>query len=236
MDRTERHDLKHDKFVEQTWSLYEWVETHPKPLLGGMIAIVAVVLAAWGISEYMQSRGRASADLLSQGQAALMAPVTTEQPAKPNDPYRPIFANDQQRAKEAAQRLEKAAGSGTRGAMAQYLRGVALLQAGDAKAAVTALQEAENRLDSDPTLGTSVKAAHAEALEASGQADKAAEAWRALSATDSGFPTDVALTGLGRALAKAGKKDEARTALNRVVTEFPQSAAAENAQRVLASL
>ncbi len=237
MDRLDRKQIKHDEFVESTFKVFQWFETHPKPFLIGAAALVVATVAVWGVTRLTASSANSSADLLARGQAALDAPVAVGEAPKPDDPYRPSFASDAERAKKAAARLGEAAdkAGGSAAKVASYLQGIALVEAGDGPAAVKALEAALSKLGSDPTLGGSVKSGLAQAYEMAGQADKAAATWKGL-ATDASFPKDVALTGLGRALEKQGKKDEAKATYRQVVDQFPGSPMASSVKSALERL
>jgi tetratricopeptide (TPR) repeat protein len=236
MDRQVKEQLKHDEFLEGSAKVFHWLERNPKPFLYGAGAVVAAVALGWGVSQYLERRAHNAADMLAQGTAALNAPVVTTEAPRPNDEFRPTFANDAERAKQAAARLEKAAGAGgATGSVALYLRGVALIESGDGAGAVKALEEAQGRLGGDATLGDPVRAALAQAYAAAGQHDKSAEAWRALS-TSGGYPKELALTGLAEALEKAGKTSEARATYEQIVREFGTSPVAAGARAAIARL
>lgn len=237
MDRQERKQIKHDEFVDTTFKVFQYLEDHPKPFLYGAIAIVLAVVGVFAARMLAHSWSESAAQKLSRGQAALEAQVTTSEAPRPNDPYRPVFASAEARAREAATRLEEAAKSGSSaGMIAKYLRGVALLQAGDAAGAVAHLEEAAQALGSDPSVGVAVRAALAEGYSAAGRGDKSIESWKALAGEGSGYPRDLALAGLGRALERAGKRDEAKSTFQQIVDSFPSSAAANTARAALARL
>jgi outer membrane protein assembly factor BamD (BamD/ComL family) len=72
----------------------------------------------------------------------------------------------------------------------------------------------------------------AEAQLAQGKYDPAIATYTELSRdTTSQIPVDSVLIHLGRAYARAGKKEEAIRAFNRIVEEFPQSVYATDARR-----
>ncbi len=233
MDRLDRKQIKHDEFVESTFKVFQWFEAHPKPFLIGAAALVVATVAVWGVTRLTASSANSSADLLARGQAAFDAPVAVGEAPKPDDPYRPTFSSDTERAKKAAARLAEAAdkAGGSAGKVAAYLQGIALVEAGDGPGAVKVLEGAASSLGGDATLGGPVKSGLAHAYELAGQADKAADTWKGLT-TDASYPKDVALTGLGRALEKQGKREDAKAAYKQVVDQFPgspMSAAAKSA-------
>ncbi|MBP7149774.1 MAG: tetratricopeptide repeat protein [Acidobacteria bacterium] len=237
MDRVSRKKIKQDEFVDSTMHVFEWVEQHPKPLLYGAGGIVLAVLAVWGFMTFTARSASRASELLAQGQAALDAPVVANQPAKPADPYAPTFSSANERAQAAAKRLEDAAGRwGTPGHLARYLHGVALLRGGNAAGALTELQQAEDDLGGDPTIGPLVRAATAEALLQAGRTADAVEQWRKLATADSGYPRDLALEGLGRALEKAGNRDEAAKSYRELTDLYPNSPVLADAKRALARL
>lgn len=236
MDRMDRKKIKHDELVDSTMKVFQYLEEHPKPFIYGALALVGVVVAGWSVMAVVRGWSGKAADRLAQGIAALEAPIAAAQPAHPDDPYRPTFSNEKQRGLEAAERFAKAArAGGTTGAVAEYLRGVALLEGGEAGKAVEALEAACGRLKDDVTLGGPCRGMLARAYEQSGATDKAVQAWRDLAAPQADFPRDLALAELGQTLERAGKREEAKVVFKELVDLYPNSPVAAQAKSSLGS-
>ena len=237
MDRQERKKIKQDEFVEQTWNVLAYVEEHPKAFLYGAAALVVAIVAIWSATGIVKRYAAKSSDALLRGQTALEAPVARAA-ARPSDPYARVFSSVQERARVAAQRLAEAEkGHGAPSLVAIYLRGVALLEGGDAAGAAKELETADAKLGNDPTLGSSIKAALAQAYAQSGQAAKAADIWRALVGAPGGYPRELALYGLGQALEGAGRADEAKAAYRQALDAGGEDgAAATSAKAALSRL
>jgi outer membrane protein assembly factor BamD (BamD/ComL family) len=85
---------------------------------------------------------------------------------------------------------------------------------------------------SDSIYGRTARLGQADAQIAQGKYDSAIAIYTELSRdTNSQIPVDSVLMQLGRAYVRAGKKEEAIRAFNRIVDEFPQSLYASDARR-----
>ncbi|MFN7965144.1 MAG: tetratricopeptide repeat protein [Acidobacteriota bacterium] len=236
MDRVERKQLKQDEFVETTRTLVHRIEDNPKPWLYGAVGVVAVVAVSLVVNWLISGQSTKASDLLTRGQAAMVAPVGGEAP-RPNDPYRPVFSSEAERAKAAIDRLNEASGSGVLGESARYLHGVALLESGDAAGAVRELETAASSLGSDVSLGPIVRAALAGAYSANNQHDKALEVYTTLAADTNGwYPRDLALAGKARAQEAKGQKADAKGTWEQLIDLFPQSSLVTDARSAVERL
>ncbi len=236
MDRIERKKIKQDEFVSEGMRVFEWIEEHPTLLLAAAGAFVVLVLGGWGISAYLRSRESKAADLLARGQAALDAPVVSTS-ARSDDPYSPSFASTDERARVSVERLSSAADAGGRSSrVASYLEGVALLERGDATAAIGVLEQAVAELKDDDTARPLARAVLASAYAQAGQLEKALATWRELGEKGSGYPRDLALFGLARTCEAAGQADEARKAWREIVDSYPASPVRTEANEALSRL
>ncbi len=237
MDRLQRKKIKHDELVDSTLKIFQYLEDHPKPFIYGVVGLVLAVVGGWAVVALVRTWSGKASDRLAQGMAALDAPLAGTSPARPDDPYRPVYSSTKERGLQAAERLARAARSnGTTGNVAEYLRGAALLEAGEPAQAVDALEKAVERLKNDLTLAGPAKAVLAQAYDRAGSLDKAAQTWRELAGQQSGYPRDVALAELGRTLERAGKRDEAKTVLKELLDLYPNSPMAADARASLNQL
>ncbi len=234
MDRRQRKQMKQDAFVEHTRSLVERFEENPRPWVIGAIAVVAVSLIGLGTWRFVESRREHAADRLARAQAALLAPIVTDETPNPDDPYRPTFSSAEERAARALERLAEAESGSTR-ALVRFLEGTTALEAGRVEEAIAALEQARDALGDDPTLGGPVEAALATAYGEADRLDEAIDLWTRLAdeEADKAYPGDLALAGLARALDKAGRSEEARERWQAIVDLYPSSPAAAEARRAL---
>jgi tetratricopeptide (TPR) repeat protein len=237
MARITRKEIKHDEFVDSTWRIVERLEENIKPIIIGAVVVVVVVVLATGVIAWRSARAKAAADLLARGQAALVAPIVVEESPRPEAPYMPSFASEDARYQEALERLDEAAGAGgPAGRLAQYLRGVALLESGETEEAVTVLEEAAERLGDDRSVGGAVRAQLAHAYQAAGRLEESAQLWRELADEDAGFPGDLALLELGRVHHASGDVSAAREAYNELIEVHADSPLRSQAEDGLAEL
>ena len=237
MARITRKEIKHDEFVDSTWRIVEWLEQNIKPIIFGGVAIVVLVAVATGVMAWQSSRAKAGADLLSRGQAALVGPIAAEESPEPDAPYTPTFSSEEARYQEALERLDTAAGAGGQvGRVARFLRGVALLESGQAEEAVKVLEDAVERLGNDPSIGGAVRARLAHAYLRTGQLEAAVEIWRKLTDEDADFPGDLALLELGRVHQARGDVSAARDAYNELIEVHADSPLRSQAEDGLAEL
>lgn len=217
-----RKDLKHDEFVEAGLDAGEWLEEHWRTVAAGAGAVLAVVLLFVVWNWWSENRQARAGRLAAEGFALLEPPRSGTVPAA--DPA------------AAAAKFEEAAtmaGGSPLGDVARTYRGVALLRAGRAAEAVPLLETVAGSVE-DPVLGGTARALLADALEASGNSDRAAEVLRELAdAADPVYPADLALLRLGEVRARQGRDDEARQAWEGVLSRFPESAASAQARERL---
>lgn len=163
---------------EKLWSLSEWMESHWRPVVGVLGAVVVV----WGGIGLYQIVSASSADSDAAANApvyqAIARPVYSPAPDAPaDDPAKPLgatFASDKERAEAAI-----AAAKGLEGKdkpMAELLVGAAKATLGEHEAQLAAIDAAIAAAGEGPlTIG--LLAQRASALTALGRAGEAAEAW-----------------------------------------------------------
>lgn len=218
-----RKDLKHDEFVEAGMDAGHWLEEHWRTVTAGAAALLAVVLLFVGWNWWSENRQAKAGRLAAEG-FALLAPPQPEA-ASTVDPV------------AAAAKFEEAAataGESPLGDVARTYRAVALLRAGRAAEAVPLLEGVAGSVD-DPVLRGTARALLADALEASGNADRSAEVLRELAdEVQPVYPVEMALLRLGEVRARQGRIEEARRAWQDLLSRYPESAASAQAQQLLA--
>lgn len=240
MKSTERHKLKENEFARSVARARDVMETRGRGL--GMIAAV-VVLAVALIAGYVwwrQSRETKASAALASALAVYEAPVMPVAAPAPGSPV-PVaqpgtFQTEQAKLDAALPMFAGAADQfpNTRAGVAARYHAAGIL------ASLGRYPEAEQRYQEVVAkagrgiYGRTARLGLADAQVAQGKFDPAIKLYQDV-ATDSSsqLPVDGVLMQLGRAYAKAGKKDEAVRTFNRVVEEFPQSVYAADARREL---
>ncbi|GEM_PF-2344393 len=240
MQGSERKQMKQDEFVDGAVRVVEFLTEKRKPVLILVGAVLVLVIAGWSYLKWSDARADAAADAFAKGQIALFAPLAGDEPPKPDSPFTPVYADGVSRARAAAERLEAvASGSGPLADLAAFLRGVALLDAGETEEALPLLESAREAFASDITMAGTTRSALARAYEILGRWDDALVIWEEMRDTETDqtpYPRDLVLEGLARAAEKAGKTEEARIAYQSIVSEYPNSPAKARAEAALLRL
>ena len=234
MDRQHRHDLKHDKFVDEIGVLSSRARENQRLLLliGG--GIVAVALIVWGIYFYRSSRE-------NKAQAALASAIETseaqvEAAQNPNTPATGglSFKTEAERT-AAADKLFKdvqAKYSGTDAAdvASLYLARNAAAK-GDTAGAKKTLQEFIDDHGDNIAVGAARFSLYQLRIDGGEAADVAAELNGELTKAEPILPGDSILFLLAHAYEVQGNDAKTREAYRRISTEFPDSPYALEAAR-----
>lgn len=240
MKSTERHRLKENEFARSVARARDVMETRKADIVRMMFAVVVIVAIIGGYSWWRQARNDKASAAMAQGLAIYEAPVVPAAAPKPGSPM-PVqqpgtFQTEQAKLEAALPKLLEAANqypNTDAGIAARYYAASAL-------SALSRYAEAEQRFQEvvdksgSKIYGRTARLGVAEAQVAQGKYDNAITTYREMSAdTSAQLPADGVLMSLGRACARAGRKDEAVRAFTRVVDEFPQSPYAADARREL---
>jgi len=216
--------LKHDEFVEAAFDFGHWMEEHWGSVLkwvgaGVVIVLLVVAWSAWskkglddakrrvalGIDQYKTSEATGFSDVDSLN-AAL------------------------KRFDEVAQDL----GSRPPGQLVQFYRGATLFQLDRLDEAKATLTRVVEQTEASATVGATARVMLARVEAAAGRPDEAVALLQALAdSTDPAVPPARALLEIGRIHEAAGRHDEAREQWERVVSDYPQSAAMSEARTLL---
>jgi TolA-binding protein len=197
-------EMKHDEFVEAAFDFTQWIEKHWKTVVMVVVAIVVVALLVYG---WVWNAGRKrdeAAQFVAQG-------ITAYERAQAAD-----FA-DADELSGALDHFDSAIDASSRSAAgdsAKFYRGATLYRLGRTDEAITAF---------------------AEVYVESGQSEQALSLLSEAAARDeAAYPTDLVLLQLGRIQRDGGDEASARQSWQRIVDEFPDSAAASEANTLLA--
>lgn len=200
MDKTIRKEIKQpDAFMTATAQAMKWLEKNKAQARLAAGVLGAVVLGGIGLATLSEQRQRQANDDLAQGLALIRA----------------------EKWSEGAKSLTETASrwGGNVGAIAQLYAGQAQLRGGAPDAAKAAVASVSI---GDVALDQLAKITAASAIEESGDAGKAAEAYSAARAA-SGPYSAVALLGEARCREAAGQADKALELYKAFRAEYPES-------------
>jgi len=235
MDRQHRHNLKHDKFVDEIGALSSRARQNQRLLLmiGG--GIVALALLIWGVYFYRSSRE-------SKAQAALASAIETNEaqveaaqnPQNPQPPKPgPSFKTEDDKNKAAEKQFRdvqaKWPGSDASDVAGLYLARLAAAK-GDTASAKKMLQEFIDDHDGNILAGPARFSLYQLRID-SGEAPQVTNELNAeLAKAEPELPGDTLLILLAHAYEVQGNQAKSREAYRRITTEFPDSPYAKDAQ------
>ncbi|HXG58007.1 MAG TPA: tetratricopeptide repeat protein [Thermoanaerobaculia bacterium] len=231
MDRAHRHELKHDKFVDELGVLSSRAKENQRILLTVTGAVVAIALVAYGIYFYTSSRER-------KAQAALAAAIETIdspliQPGVPNPEAK--FKTEEERAARAEAMFrdirKKFGGTDAADVANLYLARIAVTR-GDVAGARQML-EAFIREHPDHLLVGAARYSLYQVRIENGEAPQVINELTAeLAKTEKQIlPGDTLLVLLAHAYDAQGNAAKSRETYRRIVTQYPDSPYALEAQR-----
>jgi predicted negative regulator of RcsB-dependent stress response len=232
-----RKDLKGpDKFQETVGHAAGWATGHRKPLLLGLGAAAAAIVAALAILSWRESRAEKAGSLLFRSLAELTGQVKGAE-----DPFAPAgvpqFESEEAKQKaivEATQRVQERFGGTRPAATAALVRADALYRLGDLDGALAGYRQFLDGASGDDSLRFAALDGVARAQEGKGQLDDAAKTWA--DAERISFYADRAAIERARVLARAGKADEAKGILQAFGDKHKESALKPEADALLARL
>jgi TolA-binding protein len=240
MKRTERHRLKENEFARTVAHAREVIEARKRDF--GVMAVVVGILVAIvaGYLWWRQSRNASATELLAGAAAVYGAPVVPIPAPAPGSPL-PVqepgtYPTQQAKLEAALPRFLDAADRYPRtpaGIAARYQAATILAELGRYPEAEQQYQEIVDKGGSSIYRRTA-RLGLADVQVAQGKFDTAIGIYTEMSReANSQIPVDSVLMQLGRAYARAGRREEAAGAFNRVVSEFPDSFYAADARREL---
>jgi TolA-binding protein len=241
MKSTERHKLKENEFARGMAQARSVVEQRRGDVTKIAVAVIALLVIVGGYAWWRSAREAGANQALAAALAVYEMPVVPIPPPAPGSPP-PVpqpgtFPTEQDKLTASLPKFLDAANAhpNTSAGIAARFHAAAILAAqGKPADAEQRYKEVIDKAGNSSIYSRTAKLGMAEAQVAQAKYDSAIAVYSELSRdTTSTLPLDSVLMYLGRAYARAGKKEEAVRSFTRVVDEFPQSAYAADARREL---
>ena len=214
--------MQQDEFIEGVFDFGEWLEVHWKRVAIGIGVTIAVILLGvfWN---GMRERAAAEANRLLASGIEAYAPAQSADGQSPAPRYPEALTLFDQAADQA--------GSQTVGEVANLYRARTLLALSRGPEAVPVAEELVTSRNKG--LQAEAKVVLAEALEATGNFDRAATLLEELAAAPKGspYPQDAALLLLGGVRERQGRRDDAKRIYEDLLARYPQSPFAADARQ-----
>ena len=234
MDRQHRRNLKHDKFVDEIGSLSSRARENQRLLLTVAASAVLIAVLAYGIYFYRSNREDKAQQALAQAIETIESPLVT--PPTPDAPANPAakFKTEAERTAAAEKQFKDVetnhGGTDAADVASLYLARIAS-DRGDLAGARTRLQ----KFVSDHPKHLLVAGARYSLYRLridNGEAPQVAQELQAeIGKSEPNLPPDSLLALLAHAWDVQGNADKTKDAYRRIVTEFPESPYALEAQR-----
>lgn len=235
-DRLSRKEIKHDKFVEEMETAYGVARKNARLILGAVIGVLVLIGVLVGIILWLGSQEKKAQLRLAEAIEILESPVS--EPGMPEPPGGRAYPSEESKVEAAEPILREVIDSYSGRDAADVARlYLARIEAGrgENEPAIEKLREFVSD-HPDHILAQSARVSLYELRLASGQhAEVISDLEKELSATssDEGLPTDVALALLARAYETQNDSEKSRSAWQRLMNEYPDSAFTLEAQRKL---
>jgi tetratricopeptide (TPR) repeat protein len=233
--RLSRKEIKRDEVQEGIFGAVEYVRSHARAILWGVIAVLVAVAVAVGLLQHRAHREERAAEMLAGALRVYRDPVNAAAP-QPDDTAAPSFpdeASRDARARELFEEIHDRYGSTDAGAVATAFLGELAARAGEAEEARRLWQaflDGERR----SFLAAEVRLNLFALDRAEGKGEVLIEEIRGLlEQEEAPLPDDVLLHELAVTLERLGREQEATEAYQRLVDEYPRSPYAGPAQQRL---
>jgi TolA-binding protein len=232
MDRQHRRDLKHDKFVDEIGSLSTRARENQRLLYTVTGAAVALALLIFGIYFYRSTREQNAQGLLGQAIDTMESPLIPPAGGQPQPSAK--FKTEAERT-AASEKLfrdvtTKYSGSDAADVASLYL---ARIEAGrgDVATARKRLQEFVGDHPKHLLVAPARYSLYQLRIEGGESQQVASEVQAELAKSDPALPPDTLLILLAHAYDAQGNNGKSKEAYRRIITEFPESPYALEAQR-----
>jgi TolA-binding protein len=234
MDRQHRHDLKHDKFVDEIGALSERARDNQRLLLTVAGAIVLVGLLVWGIYFYRSNKENQAQAALATAIQTIDSPLVGQtQPGQQPDPNAK-FKTEQERTAAAEKQFKdvqaKFSGTDASDVASLYLARIAAGR-GDAATARKGLEAFIDDHSGDFLAESARYSLYQMRIDAGEAQQVVTELNAELAKAEPVLPADSLLSLLAHAYDVQGNAAKSQETYRRIVTEFPDSPYVLEAQR-----
>lgn len=232
MDRQHRRDLKHDRFVDEVGLLTERARANQRGLLLIAASALAVALIAYGIYFYRSNQEDKAQAVLAEAIETFESPLVTE--GQPQQDPRAKFKTEAERTAAAEKQFKdvqaKFGGTDSADVAGLYIARISASR-GDVATAEKMLEEFVSDHPKHFLVGAARYSLFQMRID-NGQAPQVATELNAeLAKTEPVLPADSILVLLAHAYDVQGDDEKSRATYRRIVTEFPDSPFALEAQR-----
>ncbi len=232
MDRQERHDIKHDRFVDEVNHYYDEVKKNSQKVVLGFVGLLVVIAAGVAIWGWGARQEKAAQQVLAEAIETFDAPVGDAAVADPNR-QGPAFKTDAERVAAAEPKLRNVIEKYTSSDAAQvanlYVAQIEVSK-GQTDAAIKIYEEFVKKNPGSLLAGGAQMSIYQLRMTADPKA-VIADLEKASSDPKSVLPKESVLALLADAYEKSGDKAKSLDIYRRIATEFPQSAYAADAQQ-----
>jgi len=230
MDRQHRRELKRDKFVDELGTLSSRARQNQRLLLTLTAALVVGSALVYGFFFYRGDRERKAQTALAGAIDTIDSPLITPGQQIPSAKYKTEAERSTAAEKQFKDVQEKYAGSDAAD-VANLFLGRIDASRGDAKEARKRLQDFVNEHPNSFLVGGVRYSLYQLRIE-NGEAGKVAnELQTEIAKADPALPPDTMLVLMAHAYDAQGNNDKSKEAYRRIITEFPDSPYALEAQR-----
>ena len=230
MDRQHRRELKHDKFVDEIGVLSTKARQNQRILftIGG--AVIALAVLVYGIFFYRSNRERKAQDLLATAIDTIESPLILPNQADPRAKFKSEADRNAAAEKQFKELESKYSGTDAADVGNLYMARIAAAR-GDAASARKLLQAFISDHPNHLLVGPARYSLYQLRIEG-GEAPKVAEEINGeLTKTDPVLPADSLLVLLAHSYEVQGNDQKSRETYRKIVTDFPDSPFALEAQR-----
>ncbi len=238
MSHLTRKEIKRDEFTQVLGRTVDYASSHSQLIVKGLIALVAVLVIAGLAVLFFRNRAATASEALAQAMLVYQAEINPTTP-QPDDPGKPSFRDEPSRRARATELFEGVRsryGGSEAGRVAKVYLGRLAAEKGDLAAARALWKEA---LDGAPrdVLTSALELDMVKLDLAEGKDNEVVTRLESMLAkTEKPIPADVILYELAGVHEKLGKTEEALSAYQRIVNEFPRSPYLPEAQQKTTSL
>ena len=223
MDRQHRHDLKHDRFVDEIGALSVRARANQRLLLAIGGGIIAIALIAYGLFFYRGNREEAAQQSLAVAIETADASIGETKPEGAAGPHFKTEAERNAAAEKAFKDVrDKHSGTDAADVAGLYLARMAVAK-GDVKTARPLLEDFVGD-HGDHILASTAKFSLYQLRIENGEAAQVSQELDAeLAKTEPVLPGDSLLVLLAQAYEVQGNAAKSKEAYKRITTEFPES-------------